>query len=457
MNGDSTEPSSCCPPERCPCTRLFRAFALASNINQLLLSLAAVLAILLGGVLLDKMWSNDALILVERDAGRIVRSELSVFVDSDFSFDVARRFADSQTAGRTVGLSRSTPFAELFRFSRGLVNEGIDAVLNFRLVNQGSARGILGVVAAGVGMFVWTLGAHLGFALLFGAWSLAVYAFFGAAVHRIAVLQAARDERVGLMEALEFARDKWISFVAAPLMPLVILLFLGFLLFMGGLLARLPVLDVLAGLIWILPLLTGLVMGVLAVASIGIWPLMAPAIAAEGTDAFDAFSRAVGYVFERRWRTLFYYLLSIGYGLVCLQIVELLARVTFWTTHAAVGLGMNRFPMSLTSGATMGKLDAIWKRPATDTAFWGAFHHQAIEGTSWAAAGLIHLWVVGFVLLIVAFAFSLCCSSTTLIYLLLRRDVDATEWDSVWTGDDEDAAFDEPSSGETPSKVEPTA
>ncbi len=56
---------------------------------------------------------------------------------------------------------------------------------------------------------------------LYCLWTLAVWAFFGGAICRIAVVQLAADERVGWAAALRFARRKWLSYFAAPLFPLL--------------------------------------------------------------------------------------------------------------------------------------------------------------------------------------------------------------------------------------------
>lgn len=71
---------------------------------------------------------------------------------------------------------------------------------------------------------VITTGLNVGsatFLLLAGFWTLAVWAFFGGAISRIAVVQLAADEPVGWAAALRFARRKWLSYFAAPLLPLL--------------------------------------------------------------------------------------------------------------------------------------------------------------------------------------------------------------------------------------------
>src|SRR5205814_2019511 len=51
-------------------------------------------------------------------------------------------------------------------------------------------------------------------------WAVVVWGIFGGAIARIAVVQAAGGERVGLRSALRFARRKSLSLIGAPLTPL---------------------------------------------------------------------------------------------------------------------------------------------------------------------------------------------------------------------------------------------
>ena len=56
--------------------------------------------------------------------------------------------------------------------------------------------------------------------LLCGLWATAVWAFFGAAICRIAAVQLAAEEQVGWAAALRYAARKWPAYFAAPLFPI---------------------------------------------------------------------------------------------------------------------------------------------------------------------------------------------------------------------------------------------
>src|SRR5581483_3504672 len=101
--------------------------------------------------------------------------------------------------------------------------------------------------------------------------TITTWAIFGGAITRIAAVQVARQEKITLGEAVRFTCRRWLSYVTAPLFPL---LFVGFLLvFMVifGFFHMLPWFgDVfVSGLLWWLMLLFGLLMAVGLVGLVG--------------------------------------------------------------------------------------------------------------------------------------------------------------------------------------------
>ena len=145
------------------------------------------------------------------------------------------------------------------------------------------------------------------YSLLVMLWTLIVWAFFGGAISRIAVVQVARQEKIGLMEAVRFAARKYLSYLSAPLFPLVLVAILLVLMVIFGYLQMIPAVGdiILDGLLWGLMILIGLAMAVVLVGLVG-WPLMAATISAEGTDAWEAVSRSYSYVYQAPWHYLWY-------------------------------------------------------------------------------------------------------------------------------------------------------
>lgn len=236
-----------------------------------------------------------------------------------------------------------------------------------------------------------------------GFWTLAVWAFFGGAISRIAVVQLAADEPVGWAAALRFARRKWLSYFAAPLLPLLGVLVAAVPLAILGLLMRAGTVGVIAiGVIWPLFLLAGLMMALLLLGLAFGWPLMWATISAEGTDAFDALSRSYAYLFQRPLRFLFYVFVAAVLGWLGWILVVNFAAGVIWLTNWAVAWGCG------------------WPRM------------EMIEDRTLSGSGLIHFWIVCVKFLAVGFRYGYFWTAAAAIYLLLRRDVDATETDEVF-------------------------
>lgn len=274
--------------------------------------------------------------------------------------------------------------------------------------------------------------------------SLAIWAFFGGAMARIAAVQLACDEYLGLTAALRFACRKWVPLFAAPLIPACGIVAAGVPLWVLGLLLRSGVGMFLVSLIWPVALVFGAIMALLALGLLFAWPLMWATIAAEGSDSFDALSRAYAYLFQRPIHYLFY---------------ALVAAVLAWPSWIVVGtitsgvVGMAYWSASWGSGETV--ISTVTPRVGDD-----------IEGLGRVGAVVIRFWATAAKSLGVGFVYSFFWGGIAAIYLLLRRDVDATEMDEVFLETDRSetaaplAAADEP---QTPSAkpeeppVEPAA
>lgn len=238
--------------------------------------------------------------------------------------------------------------------------------------------------------------------LLYGLWALAVWAFFGAAITRIAAVRLAADEWIGWGAALRFACSKWLSYFAAPLLPLACVLVIAVPAWVLGWIMRWIVWAevgvLLAAVVWPLVLLAGFLMVVLLLGLVFGWPLMWATISTEGTDCFDALQRSYDYVFHRPLHYLFYAVVAAGFGVLSWLLVK----------NVAAGIiGLSYWSAALSAGFVPDNK-------------------------------LIHFWVGGVKLLAFGFVYGYFWTASTAIYLLLRRDADATEMDEVFL--DEDAS-----------------
>ena len=278
---------------------------------------------------------------------------------------------------------------------------------------------------------IWLICRHWFFATIFLTLSMSAWALFGGAMHRIAALHAAREEKISIVQALRFSASKFLSFFAAPLIPLIIILGLGLLLFLGGLLFG----NLGGWLAWIMAILfpiaiiIGLLIAFLSVGLGGGCGLMYPTIAVEGSDAFDAISRSFSYVFARPWRTAIYGVVALIYGTLCYLFVRLFAFLALASTHWFVKGGVFSGGEKLAENAD--RMDQLWPAPEFSN-FHPNISWEALNGMESIAAGIIAIWVYVVIAVVAAFGLSFLASSTTVVYYLLRRKVDATDLDDVY-------------------------
>jgi hypothetical protein len=423
MPDETAEPRRIQWSDLLPFLPLFTGFKLARDVKKIVLAAAAIVVIYLAGRVLDSIWAKDHRVLVADGT-----SELQVFVSSGFSKAATNDWIASHAKDR--GSKRSGVFAVLLSHMRTVAHDLTSATLSL------SPTGVVRAVVNAAGAKAWLAVMHPLYALLFLIliW-LPVWAFSGAAICRIAALEATREDRLPIGKSLAFARQKFWSFVAAPLLPIGVVIIIGALMFIGGAIGAIPGFGTfVAPLFLFLAIIGGIVIALIVIGlSLGA-PLMYPTIAVEGSDAFDAVSRSFSFVGERIWRTLLYGGIALLYGAICFVFVKLVARLALFSVHFFVGLSMNWGSARGPAGDIPHKLTALWQAPALDfsTPFYGSFDHSDVSG--WSAFGrfLIALWVYGVFALVAGFLLSYYHSASTLMYLLLRRDVDATDIQEVF-------------------------
>lgn len=270
--------------------------------------------------------------------------------------------------------------------------------------------------------------------LLLVVWTLLVWGIFGGAITRIAAVQVSRDGKIGPLEALRFAAGRYFNYVSAPVLPFLGVLVIVVLCLLGGLLARVPGLDIVMGAIWILALVAGFVM---AIALLGLalgWPLMYAAISAEATESFDALSRSYSYVLGRPWHYGFYAVVALAYGGVLMVLATTVAYALVHLSQYAVSWGG--------SEALLRQLYAYVPTAGGWRSAFGPLPGESPpSGTTRIAAYLVGFWTTVIFLGLVGFAYSYFWSAATIVYFLLRRDVDETEFDEVYIDEEEEEPF----------------
>jgi hypothetical protein len=288
--------------------------------------------------------------------------------------------------------------------------------------------------------------------LLVIGWTLATWAVFGGAITRIAAVQLARNEKIGMVESLRFTLARWRSYLFASFAPLLGIAFLAIALLLFGVGNLIPwFAEVWNGLLWFVPLGLGLLMAFVLVGLIG-WPMIHATLSTEGSDSFDALSRSYSYVYQKPWNYLWYALVALSYGALVVFFVGLMGSLTIY---------LARWGVSLTPGSTRFHRDPAYLFVYAPTSFgWrelllqgstvvkggGVVTQQAIDkylsspefhGWNHIGALLVAFWLGLVFLLIIGFGYSYFWSAGTIIYLLMRRKVDDTDLDEVYLEEEE--------------------
>jgi hypothetical protein len=255
-------------------------------------------------------------------------------------------------------------------------------------------------------------------------WSLCIWSIFGGAICRIAALQFARDQQVGVRGALIFSASRFFGYFSAPLMPLAGVGVLWLLCIIGGWIGRIPggVGPGVLGILWGLELLFGFLMAVILLGVAVGWPLMFATISVEGTDGFDGLSRAYNYVFERPLYFLWQAVVTMLFGSLAIFFVWLMAQLL---THLSLwgvswGLGFEQ-----TVELVAGSPELV-----------GAGLADGESGSF--GAGIARGWMCALAVLVMAFVYTFFWSSSTITYFLLRHSVDANDFDEVFIEDVEE-------------------
>ena len=167
----------------------------------------------------------------------------------------------------------------------------------------------------------------------------------------------------------------------------------------------------------------GVLITIIAIGAAGGFNLMFPAIASEDSGCFDAVSRSFSYVYAKPWRMLAYTFTEAVYGAVCYVFVRFFVFMVLWTTYRALQMGIL---------GDNSKLTAIWAEPEVFDLMVSTVSAQA--GWSEATAVfLVRLWNLTLLGLVVAFLVSFYFSANTVIYALMRKLVDQTAIEDIYT------------------------
>jgi hypothetical protein len=317
-------------------------------------------------------------------------------------------------------------FSTFFNYEVGQLNGVVRGVQTGRFFGEdGLGRPLANFFMWGP---LWAISQHPGFFTIFGLYFLTIWSIFGGAIARIAAVHVAREEKISIRQALAFSLNKFLSFISAPIIPLLIVLIVGLVVAIGGVLTNIPGLGPIAvGALFFLALLAGFIMTLILLGLVGGLNLMYPTIAVEGSDSFDAISRSFSYLYARPWRLAFYTLVAVIYGSICYVFVRFFIYLMLWLTHAFAGLFI--FTRAK-NGAPL--LNVMWPEPFSNNRLAYDIEYLALTPMQDIGATLMAFWVYLVIAMLGAFAISIYFSANTIIYYLMRQEVDATELDDVY-------------------------
>ncbi|HEX8525142.1 MAG TPA: hypothetical protein VF669_23025 [Tepidisphaeraceae bacterium] len=349
---------------------------------------------------------------------------------------VRTAYADANLALQPAYRARGSGlFKELFDYETAQVVGVVNGVRDANWLGGMRHDTPQGVIKSVINFFtvgpMWLFWHHSVFFLIYGIIFLTVWAIFGGAIARIAAVQVARDEKLSVRAALAFSGSKFLSFVSAPLIPILIILLVGLLPYVAGLLSSIPyvgpVFYLAMSALFVLLLAAGFVMTLVLIGLIAGLNLMYPTIAVEGSDSFDAISRSFSYVYARPWRMLWYTAVAVVYGALTYLFVRLFIYLMLALTHRFVNAGMYAHAPS-----TNLLWPTMWRGPSGAAQLSYEPNWLALRWDQDLAAFFIAFWVYLLISVLGAFAISFYFTSNTIIYYLMRREVDATEMDDVY-------------------------
>jgi len=277
---------------------------------------------------------------------------------------------------------------------------------------------------------------EIGFSLLGGVGSLLVWSVLGGAIVRIAAVDLGRQERVGLSNALNFSRSKVAAYFAAPLLPLAGIAAIAVPMIPLGWLMLTDFGVTIGGLVWLLVMIGAILMAIGAIGLLFGWPLMWGAIGAEGSDSFDAISRAYAYTFQRPFEYLFYALVATILGTLGWLLVwgfsEAVVTMAFWGT--SWGAGSDRVNAVISYAGELGQSTLV-NDPSDN------LEMERPSQMFRLGASLIGLAVGGVRSVATGFAYSFFWCAAVGIYLLLRLSADSTELDEVYIDPDAESVY----------------
>ena len=308
--------------------------------------------------------------------------------------------------------------------------------------------------------------------------NIAIWAFCAGIITRIAAVQLANKGPISIRQAIRFVCTRYLGYIGAPMVPLIIIAVCVFGLILYGILGLIPFIGDLFiyGIGLPIIIIGGAAMAVFLIGLVG-YPLMYPTLSAEGdqSDTFDALSRSINYVASSPWHYIWYWLVAVFYGAAVTFFVLFFTSLTVYVGKWAVGLTASavwkdRKPdyLFIYAPESFGWKELLTRdSPYAVRGQWAMYDRDGKETTKPAdavrylyvykpvdkaaydqargefyaynawGAGIVCFWLTLMFLVMLGFSYSFFWCAATMIYFLMRKRVDEAELDEVFLEDDE--------------------
>ncbi len=199
-------------------------------------------------------------------------------------------------------------------------------------------------------------------------WSLA-----GTLLCRRAATLFVGDDESTVRSAIRYSFKRYPASATAPLIPLFTALIIGLLIAGIGLFGRLPFL----GSVW-LTIVSPVVMifgfaiaFLLLITAIG-WPLMVAAVATDDCDSFGGLSRAYSCLTGRPWHAFGFWLVSALIGIILMSVVNLFIETSFFCAISCTGSGSGQERAQTSLSPLLSSLFHLVKSGIGISFFWTA-------------------------------------------------------------------------------------
>ncbi len=273
------------------------------------------------------------------------------------------------------------------------------------------------------GRLVLVRAAYLLTIIIFFLICIATLATVGGAVCRHTAARMAGEDP-SIIASVRFAVRRFWLFIRVPLLPVGLILVLGILMIAISLIGAVPWIGpILVGIMFIVFLLGGFMIMLVVLGLAGGLHLIYPCLAVEASDGFDSISRSFSYVYNSPWRVALYTIVALIYGVLTWLFLLLALYVILAVTHWCTNIGMGFFGLEHGAYSGVSVLNTIWPTPQFERLI-GPINWWAMGWGELIAALFIYFWLFLLVTLLGAYVVGYYFSSSTIIYMLLRRHVD---------------------------------